>query len=88
MDRTVEVEVAVPVVERVEVPMTPKGAGWADALQELTRQIDAGKIYDRDLPAIASGVDALVTALARRSGRARRTQSTERTPELLALRPG
>ena len=68
VDRTIEVQVPVIVVEHVEVPTTPKGPGWVPALHELAAQIDTGKIYDRDLTALAGGVDALITALNRRHG--------------------
>lgn len=66
VDRIVEVERPVTVIETVEVPALPKGAGWADALHELGRQIDVGKVYDRDLAAIADGIDAVIAALSRR----------------------
>jgi hypothetical protein len=66
VDRIVEVEKPVPVVETVEVAALPKGAAWAGALHELARQIGTGKVYDRDLPALASAVDAVITALNRR----------------------
>ena len=68
VDRMIELEVPVTVVEHVEVPTTPKGPGWAPALHELAAQIDTGKVYDRDLTALADGVDALITALNRRPG--------------------
>jgi hypothetical protein len=73
VDRTVEVERPVTVLEQVGIPTTPKGAGWADALHELAHQVDTGLVYDRDLPALLDGVDALVTALTRRPGLRRRT---------------
>lgn len=68
VDRIVEVDKPVTVIEHVEVPTLPKGADWADALHELARQVDAGKVYDRDLPAIAEGVEQVITALNRRPG--------------------
>jgi hypothetical protein len=66
VDRTIEVEKPVPVVETVEVPTLPKGAGWVDALHELAHQIGTGKVYDRDLPALASALEVVITALNRR----------------------
>lgn len=66
VDRIVEVEKPVPVVETVEVAALPKGAGWAGALHELARQIGTGKVYDRDLPALASALEVVITALNRR----------------------
>jgi hypothetical protein len=66
VDRVVEVEKPVTVVEHVEVPTLPKGPGWAGALHELARQIDTGKVYDRDLPALANALEVVITALNRR----------------------
>ena len=66
VDRIVEVDKPVTLVETVEIPALPKGAGWAEALVELARQVDVGKVYDRDLPALASALDAVITALNRR----------------------
>src|SRR5687768_3045729 len=50
-ERLVEIEVEreVRVVERIEVQVMPKGAAWASVLAELVRQLDAGRVYDRDL---------------------------------------
>jgi hypothetical protein len=72
VDRTIEVEKPVTVVEHVAIPTLPKGTGWVEALHELARQVDAGKVYDRDLAALANGVDKLITALTRRPGLHRR----------------
>lgn len=73
VDRIVEVERLVPVVQEVEVPALPRGAGWAPALHELARQIDTGKLYDRDLPDLTAGLTSVLDALAgRQGGRARR----------------
>jgi hypothetical protein len=66
VDRIIEVQVPVTVVEQVEVPTLPKGAAWADALHELARQIGVGKVYDRDLPALTQAVEQVVDALNRR----------------------
>lgn len=56
---------AVQVVERpveVRVPMTPTRRDWAPLLAELTRQLEDGRVYDRDLagigPALRSAYDA------------------------------
>jgi len=62
---------AVQVVEREVVvkeivQATPRGAEWADALRALAEQIDAGKIYRRDLPAIAEAGGVLVARALRR----------------------
>jgi hypothetical protein len=68
VDRLVQVDRTVTVIERVEVASSPKGGGWVDALRELARQLDAGTVYDRDLPAVADSVDGVITALRRRPG--------------------
>ena len=66
LDRIVEVERAVRVVEQVEVPTLPKGPGWVPALHELARQLDAGRVYDRDLGALADGLTEVLDAMHRR----------------------
>jgi hypothetical protein len=68
VDRVVEVDKPVPVVQNVEIPTLPKGAGWVDALHELARQLNAGRVYDRDLPALAGALDTVIAALTRRPG--------------------
>ena len=72
VDRTVEVEVPVPVVERVEVPVARSGAAWAPVLLQLARQIDAGRVYDRDLPALGDALGEVLRSLARRGPAGRR----------------
>lgn len=74
VERLVEVEVPVVVTETVEVATLPKGAGWAATLHYLATQIDAGRVYDRDLAAVGAGLDEVLTALARRP-RWRRSRS-------------
>jgi hypothetical protein len=68
VDRTIEVEGPAPVTSRGEFPNSSKGAGWAEVLHELTRQVETGKVYDRHLPVIMAGVEELLAALARRPG--------------------
>lgn len=60
------VEVPVEVVRHVEVPTHPQGPAWAAALEALTRQLDAGRIYDRDLPALSTALGEVLDAFARR----------------------
>jgi hypothetical protein len=60
---------AVQVVERrvdVPVPAVPKRADWPGLLLELVRQIDDGRIYDRDLDELAATINAVVDACVRR----------------------
>lgn len=74
VERLVEIEVEreVQVVERIEVPVMPKGAAWASALAELVRQLDAGRVYDRDLIALAQALNEVLQALDRRPAWRRR----------------
>jgi hypothetical protein len=65
---TVEVEKPVPVVERVTVETLPRGRGWAKHLGELVNQIQAGRVYDRDLPEVANALDAIWEAIQKRPG--------------------
>jgi hypothetical protein len=60
---------AVRIVERrVEVrsPAAPTRRDWARLLLELARQLDDGRIYDRDLPALATALNAALVAYTRR----------------------
>lgn len=50
----------------------PKGPGWGTALAQLTRQLDTGRVYDRDLAVIATATVALNEALSRRVNARRR----------------
>ena len=68
VDRVVEVEKPVTVVERVEVSVAPKGGAWPALLLGLAKQIDAGRIYDRDLRHLAEFLNLVLMALHRRSG--------------------
>jgi hypothetical protein len=70
VDRTIEVQA--PVVARLQLPTSSKGAAWVEALHELTRQVETGKVYDRDLAAIGDGLQELLAALTRRRGAHRR----------------
>jgi hypothetical protein len=60
------------VVERVvrvpaqPVAKTPRRGDWVPLLHELARQLDTGRLYDRDLDGIAGAVDQVVTAVERR----------------------
>jgi hypothetical protein len=62
VDRVVEVDRPIPVVEQVLV--SPHGRAWPQALAEL----DAGRLDDRDLPALADALGQVLTALDRRPG--------------------
>jgi hypothetical protein len=68
VERIVTVEVPVVRTERVQLPpATPRGPDWAPLLVELTRQLDTGRIYPRDLPALTQTLEQVITAIKRRS---------------------
>jgi len=66
VDRVVEVDKPVPVVE--QVPVSPHGPAWPSALSDLVIELDKGRIYDRDLPALADALGQVLNALDRRPG--------------------
>jgi len=66
IDRVVQVDRPVTVKESVEVEVVPHGPAWPHALAQLTEQIDTGKVYDRDLPALAAALGDVRSALNRR----------------------
>src|SRR5665648_565072 len=53
VDRVVEVDRLVTVVQEVPVATAPQGAAWPAALTQLATALDTGRVYDRDLPALA-----------------------------------
>ncbi len=48
------------------VPSMPTGSAWAPLLAELARQLDAGRIYSRDLGVITPAFNEALQALNRR----------------------
>ena len=68
VDRAVEVERLVSVVQEVPVATVPKGAAWPAALTQLATALDTGRVYDRDLPALAQALADVADALDRRPG--------------------
>jgi hypothetical protein len=60
---------AVRVVERrveVAVPLIPTRHDWPQLLAELARQLDDGRVYDRDLVPLATALNAVLDAYRRR----------------------
>jgi hypothetical protein len=60
---------AVRVVERrvtVRKPTTPTRRDWVPILHELARQIDDGRVYDRDLDQLATALAQVLEAYRRR----------------------
>jgi hypothetical protein len=78
VERVVEVQVEVDrevrVVEQIEVPVTPRGPAWPVALHELVKQLNSGKLYDRDLLALAQALNDVLQALDRRPAWRRRRE--------------
>lgn len=66
VDRVIEVDT--PVTQLVEVTVAPRGAGWLASLADLARQLDSGRVYDRDLPGLADALREVLAALDRRAG--------------------
>ena len=74
VDRVVEVDRLVTVVQEVPVTTVPKGAEWPAALAQLATALDIGRVYDRDLPALAQALADVADALDRRPGWRLRTR--------------
>ncbi|WP_409332601.1 hypothetical protein [Trujillonella humicola] len=60
--QVVERRVEVPVL----VPATPTRRDWTSLLAELARQIDDGRMYDRDLLELSDVLSAVLEAYRRR----------------------
>ena len=48
------------------MPAAPTRRDWARLLTELTRQLDDGRVYDRDLPELAAALGPVLAAYNRR----------------------
>jgi hypothetical protein len=60
---------AVQVVERrvdIPTPITPTRRNWEPLLAELARTLEDGRIYDRDLVALATALNRVLDAYSRR----------------------
>lgn len=68
VDRVVEVDRPVAVVQKLPVNTSPKGAACPTTLAQLVAQVDKGRVYDRDLPALAQALQEVIDALERRPG--------------------
>ena len=61
---------AVQVVERrveIRVPLEPTRRDWPRLLGELAGQLDDGRVYDRDLPALGRALDPVLRSYRRRA---------------------
>lgn len=54
-------------VEAVRWPSAT--SDWVSAIQDLTRRVESGRVYDRDLESLAAVVNDLVGAMVRRGQR-------------------
>ncbi len=68
VDRVVEVDRLVAVVQEEPINTVPKGPAWPATLVQLVTQVDSGRVYDRDLPALAEALQDVIDALERRPG--------------------
>jgi hypothetical protein len=68
IDRVIEVDRPVIVVQEVRVATVPQSAAWPAALAQLATALDTGRVYDRDLPALAQALAGVADALDRRPG--------------------
>jgi len=62
------VDRVVTVVQEVPVATVPRGAVWPAALAQLASALDTGRVYDRDLAALAQALARVADALDRRPG--------------------
>jgi hypothetical protein len=61
---------AVELVERrveIHVPLVPTRRDWPRLLAELASQLNDGRVYDRDLPALARALEPVLEAYRRRA---------------------
>jgi hypothetical protein len=72
VDRVVEVDRPVTVVKEMPMATAPQGPAWPALLAQLTKQLDSGRVYDRDLPALVQALADVAGALSRRPGSRRR----------------
>ncbi len=52
---------------RVHVPLAPTRRDWPQLLEELVGQFSDGRVYDRDLPALARQLERVLQAYRRRA---------------------
>ena len=62
-------QIPVPVIKTVTTtaPTRPTGPGWTPVLTTLAAQLQTGRIYDRDLPALITAINQLIEKVNRRT---------------------
>jgi hypothetical protein len=76
----------VELVERrveVRVPLVPTRRDWPRLLGELAGQLNDGRVYDRDLPALARALEPVLEAYRRRAHLTGAPHCTESEPPRL-----
>lgn len=63
VDRIVEV------ARVVTTPRLPRGREWPGVIAQLAREIDVGRVYDREFPALIESLELLDQAIQRRARR-------------------
>jgi hypothetical protein len=63
----VERRIEVPTPQPMPSPARPRHQEWVATLSELATQLDAGAVYDRDLPALTSALNGVLDAFSRRT---------------------
>ncbi len=67
VERTIQTVVTAPSIREVHIPVQPRNADeWVNVLDQLSRRLDAGLLYARDLPTLTPAVERLVAAYNRR----------------------
>jgi hypothetical protein len=87
VDRIVEVEKEVIVVQPIERPPTTARASWHTVLAQVNRQVETGRVRDRDLPELHDAIENLLTAFSRRPSWQRLIHRRELPPQRWSSRP-
>lgn len=67
VERTIQTVVPAPSIREVRIPVQPRNLDeWVNVLDQLSRRLDAGLLYARDLPTLRPAMERLVAAYNRR----------------------
>jgi hypothetical protein len=64
--QVIERRVEIPVQQPTPSPAWPRHQEWVSVLGELATQLDAGAVYDRDLPDLTAALNRVLDAFSRR----------------------